>query len=142
MPPFLRYAALSMIALILVACGGGGGNAGSPSTNAKSFMEAFASLDTEKMSALICSAQADSADDLTGTIGGAGADIRIDVSKLTYTDGEVSGNNATVNMSGDITIEAQGQNVTAPIGDLFPEGELPMVNEGGSWKVCPPEPGS
>lgn len=140
MSKLMKSALFSLLAILLVACSGGG-SGDSPSTVARSFMEAFGRLDVEAMRPLICTEQADQIDGLTDSLASAG-EVTIDVSNVTYEDGPVNGDNATVNMSGDIEMAAQGQEMTLPVGDMFNGGTLPMVRENGSWKVCPTETGA
>lgn len=141
MPKMMKFALFSLLALVLVACSGGG-SGDSPSTVARSFMEAFGRLDEEAMRPLICSAQSDQVDGITESMAEAGTEVTIDVSNLTYQDGQISGDTATVNVSGDIEMEAMGQSMTLPVSDMFNGGALPMVRENGSWKVCPSDTGA
>lgn len=137
MSKLLTSLVVGLLILVLAACGGGGAS-GSPTDAAKGFMEAIASLDEEAAKGYLCSAQAEAADEMTGSFDDAEG-FTMDVSGLTYTAGEVSGNNATVTISGNIRMEMAGESNELPADTLFPE--LPMVNEGGSWKVCPSETG-
>jgi hypothetical protein len=125
-----------VLSALLTACGGGGG--AGPTAAAKSFFDAFSQLDFAKMKDLTCDAQKSTMDEATkamSALGDAAALkdlIKIDTSGLKFEEKSVSGNSATVVVSGKMKMEAFGQ---AQDQDLNNE-ELPMVNEGGAWKVC------
>jgi len=126
-----------VLSALLTACGGGGG-AGGASAAAKSFFDAFAQLDAAKMKDLTCEAQKKSIEEAMSMMS-AGGDlsalkdmIKIDTSGLKYEEKSVSGSNATVVISGKMKLEMLGKADEQEINNQ----ELPMVNEGGQWKVC------
>ena len=125
-----------VLSALLTACGGGGG--GGAAAAAKSFFDAFSQLDFAKMKDLTCDAQKASMDQATqamSALGDASALkdlLKIDTSGLKFEEKSVSGNNATVVVSGKMKIEAFGQSEEQEVKSE----ELPMVNEGGAWKVC------
>ena len=126
-----------VLSVLLTACGGGGGGAG-PAVAAKSFFDAFSQLDFAKMKDLTCDAQKSSIDQATQAMSALGDAtalkdlIKIDTSGLKYEEKSVSGDKASVVVSGKMKMEAFGQ---AQDQDVNNE-ELPMVKEGGAWKVC------
>ncbi|CAG0931052.1 hypothetical protein TFLX_01976 [Thermoflexales bacterium] len=126
-----------VLSALLTACGGGAGGGGAAAA-AKSFFDAFAQLDFAKMKDMTCEAQKKSIEDAMSMMG-AGGDasalkdmLKIDTAGLKYEEKSVSGSNATVVVSGKLKLEMMGQ---AQEQDLDNQ-ELPMVNEGGQWKVC------
>jgi hypothetical protein len=126
-----------VLGLLLSACGGGGGGAG-PAAAAKSFFDAFTQLDFAKMKDLTCEAQKATMDEAAKAMSVAGDAaalkelIKIDTSGLKFEEKSVSGNNATVVITGKMKMEAFGQTQEQDLNSQ----ELPMVNEGGAWKVC------
>ena len=127
-----------VLSSLLTACGGGGGGAGGASAAAKSFFDALAQLDFAKMKDMTCDAQKASMDQAAqamSALGDASAlkDLmKIDTSGLKFEEKSASGNNATVVVTGKMKIEAFGQSEEQDVNGE----ELPMVNEGGAWKVC------
>jgi Ran GTPase-activating protein (RanGAP) involved in mRNA processing and transport len=127
-----------VLSALLTACGGGGGGAGGAAAAAKSFFDAFSQLDFAKMKDLTCDAQKSSLDQATeamSALGDAAAlkeMMKIDTSGLKFEEKSVSGDKATVVVSGKMTVEAFGQSQDQEVNNE----ELPMVNEGGAWKVC------
>jgi hypothetical protein len=127
-----------VIGALLAACGGGAGGAGGAAAAAKSFFDAFAQLDFAKMKELTCEAQKSNMDQMTAalSLGGDAAALKemlkIDTSGLKFEEKSVSGSNATVVVSGKMKIEAFGQSQDQDVNNE----DLPMVNEGGQWKVC------
>jgi hypothetical protein len=120
---------LIVTSVLLTACGGGGGGA---AAGAKSFFDAFAKLDIAKMKELTCDAQKQSMETSLGAMAAVGSGIKIDVSGLSFAEKSVSGNTAVVVVSGKMKIELLGQSQEQPVNNQ----ELPMANEGGTWKVC------
>jgi hypothetical protein len=123
-------------ALILAACGEGAG--GGPSGAAKAWFEALTQFDMAKMTDLTCESEKASIDSALSGLGGEGFDLeglkdlfQIDVSGLSFQDQSVSGNNATVRVSGKLKISAFGQSQEEDVNE-----DIPLVNEGGTWKVC------
>lgn len=123
-----------MLGVLLSACGGGGG--GGAAAGAKSFFEAFAQLDLAKIKDMTCDAQKQGMDQALSTFDAIKQSIKIDVSGLTFAEKSVSGNNAVVVVSGKLKIEALGQSQEQDVNNQ----ELPMVNEGGTWKQCAANP--
>jgi hypothetical protein len=129
--------AVIVLGLLLSACGGGGGGGGAAAA-AKSFFDAFSQLDFAKMKDLTCDAQKSALDQATqamSSLGDAAALkelIKIDTSGLKYEEKSVEGDKATVIVSGKMKMEAMGQTQEQEINNE----ELPMVKEGGAWKVC------
>jgi hypothetical protein len=131
---------LIVLSALLTACGGGGlgGGAGQASAAAKSFFDAFAQLDFTKLKDMTCEAQKAGIDQAMQMMSGGGnldqlkEMLKIDTSGLKFEEKSVSGDNATVVVSGKLKLEALGQ---AQDQDINNE-ELPMVREGGQWKVC------
>ncbi len=125
-----------VLSALLTACGGGG--SGGAAAAAKSFFDAFAQLDFAKMKDLTCAAQKQSIDDAMKTMSLGGDPsalkdmLKIDTSGLKYEEKSTSGNNATVVVSGKLKLEMLGQSQEEDVNNQ----ELPMVNEGGQWKVC------
>jgi hypothetical protein len=130
--------AVIVLGLLLSACGGGGGGAGGAAAAAKSFFDAFSQLDFAKMKDLTCDAQKASLDQATqamSALGDAAALkelMKIDTSGLKFEEKSASGDNATVVVTGKLKVEAMGQSQEQEINGE----ELPMVKEGGAWKVC------
>lgn len=126
-----------VLSALLTACGGGGG-AGGAAAAAKSFFDALAQLDFAKMKDLTCDAQKASLDQAAqamSALGDASALkelMKIDTSGLKFEEKSMSGDKATVVVSGKMTVEAFGQSEEQEVNNE----ELPMVNEGGAWKVC------
>jgi hypothetical protein len=126
-----------VLSSLLTACGGGGGGAG-PAAAAKSFFDAFTQLDFAKMKDLTCEAQKSTMDEAAQAMSALGDPaalkelLKIDTSGLKYEEKSVSGDNATVVVSGKMKVEAMGQSQEQEMNNE----ELPMVKEGGAWKVC------
>jgi len=127
---------LLIAAVILAACGGGAG--GGPSGTAQAWFEAFTQFDMAKMKDLTCDSEKAAVDEALSGLGGEGFDLgalkdlfQIDVSGLSFQDQNVSGNSATVHVSGKLKISAFGQSQDQDINE-----DIPMTNEGGAWKVC------
>ena len=123
--------------LVLTACGGGG--AGGNAVGAvKSWFEALSSLDLQKVVALTCEKERPTVEESFSFLSGSGTDLEalkqlftIDASGLKYEDKGVSGNTATVHISGKLKVSAFGQSQEQDIDE-----DVPVVNEGGAWKVC------
>lgn len=128
-------AVLVLVAMVSVACGGGssGGGAGKPEDAAKNWVEALFKADGATLRNNMCDAQKaaitdDVVSSLASSLGGTGATL--DTAGITYT---VSGNNVT--LGGNLKVTMSGQSVDVPMTS-FPLGTLPVVQEGGGWKVC------
>lgn len=131
----LLITAMMIIALVSAACGGGGGGGGSGSATdaAKTFFEALIKADGNALRGSLCAAQQAAITDevvssLASSIGGTGAEL--DTSGITYT---LEGTNVV--LGGTMKVSVQGQSVDVPMSQ-FPLGSLPVVEEGGGWKVC------
>jgi len=126
-----------VLSALLTACGGAGGGGGS-ATAAKSFFDAFSQLDFAKMKDLTCDAQKSAIDTATKSMSALGDAsklkdlIKIDTSGLKFEEKAASGDKATVVVSGKLKVEAMGQSQDQDVNNE----ELPMVKEGGAWKVC------
>ncbi len=125
-----------VVSSLLAACGGGGG--GGPAAAAKTYFDTLAKLDFAKLKDMTCEAQKSTMDEAAkamSALGDASALkdlIKIDTSGLKFEEKSVNGNNATVVVSGKMKMEAMGQSKDQDVNNE----ELPMVNEGGQWKVC------
>jgi hypothetical protein len=133
------------MALLLGACGGGGSGGGAL-TAVKTWFEALSQLDLNKVTELTCESQKATVEQAFSFLSAGGeTDLQamkelfnIDVSGLTYEEKGVSGNTATVHIAGELKVSAFGQEQTQPVDE-----DVPVVNEGGTWKVCATEvPGS
>jgi len=124
--------------VVMGACGGAGG--GGAAGVAKAWFEAFSQLDLNKVKDLTCDEQKASLEQAFALLGGTGSDtdlealkelLQIDVSGLKYEEKNVSGSTATVHISGVLKVSAFGQSQEQDINE-----DVPVVNEGGAWKVC------
>lgn len=126
-----------VLGLLLSACGGGGGGGGAAAA-AKSFFDAFSQLDFAKMKDLTCESQKSALDQATQAMSALGDPaalkelMKIDTSALKFEEKSASGDKATVVVTGKLKVEAMGQSQEQDINGE----ELPMVKEGGAWKVC------
>lgn len=127
-----------VLSSVLTACGGGGGGAGGAAAAAKSFFDALTQLDFAKMKDMTCEAQKATMDQAAQAMSALGDAsqlkelMKIDTSGLKFEEKSMSGNNATVVVSGKMKVEAMGQSQEQDMNNQ----EIPMVNEGGAWKVC------
>lgn len=137
----LLIVTLLTIALVSAACSGGGGGsggggAGSATDAAKAFIDATFKGDFTALRNAVCESQRNTLTaeqeqaikDGLEQMGGIG---NIDISGITYTQ---DGN--TVKLGGNIKVSIQGASMDLPVDTMFADG-LPVVQEGGSWKVCP-----
>jgi hypothetical protein len=135
----LMVSVVMMAAVVLSACGGGAAGGGAAAA-AKAWFEAFSQLDMAKVTDLTCEQQKQTIQESLAFLGGGGdVDLnqlkelfKIDVSGLTFTEKSVTGNTAVVTVSGKMKVEAFGQSQEQDVNNE----DLPMVNEGGAWKVC------
>lgn len=134
----LLIVTLLTIALVSAACGGGGGGggAGSATDAAKAFIEATFKGDFTALRNSVCEAQrgnltAEQEAQIKAGLEQMGGMGNLDISGITYTQ---DGN--TVKLGGTIKVSIQGTSMDLPVDSMFAEG-LPVVQEGGSWKVCP-----
>jgi hypothetical protein len=125
-----------LAALLLAACGGaassgGGGGGASPADVARQFFQVAFSGEGD-IAPLVCSASASQVEamkDSLTQVAASGAEV--DVSGLTFTPQNVSGDTAEVVVGGKIKITVAGTEQELD----FPEQTIPMRNENG-WKVC------
>ena len=116
-------AAAAILAVALVASsakddgGGGGGDTGTPEAAAESFMEAAKRNDIATVENGLC--QEDRGDDMAGTLSRSQVE--------SYTIGAVE-------QQGDLTVVNAQIRIAGE--DEANDGMLPMVQEGGGWKVC------
>jgi hypothetical protein len=123
-----------VLSLVLSACGGGAGAAGAAGA-AKAWFDAFAQLDLAKIKDLTCDKEKSAMDQAFSVFSGAGGTdtqalkdlFKIDVSGLKFEDK----GQGTVHISGAMKLSAFGQSQDQNIDE-----DIPMVNEGGTWKVC------
>lgn len=127
-----------VLSALLTACGGGGGGGDGAAAVAKSFFDAFSQLDFAKMKDLTCEAQKSTMDEATKSMSALGDAaalkelLKIDTSGLKFEEKAASGDKSTVVVTGKMKIEAFGQSEEQDVNGE----ELPMVKEGGAWKVC------
>jgi ABC-type phosphate/phosphonate transport system substrate-binding protein len=131
---------LSLIAAMLIAaCGGGGqtsSSGGTPADAAKAYLNASL-LGQGDPASLLCSTlpadtkqQMQSAfDTMKQTYAASGA--KLDISGLTFTSQNESGDSAEVVVSGKIKVEIGGNSQELD----YPQSTIKMKNENG-WKVC------
>jgi hypothetical protein len=103
---------------------------------ARGWFEALARLDLARVKELTCAADLQAIDEALASSGGLGseidlsglsAQIRVDLSGLTFEPKSLSQDAATVRVSGSL----RGQPV---------DRDLRLSNEDGVWKVCTSEP--
>jgi hypothetical protein len=103
----------------------------SPADVARSAFQIMFSGEGE-IAPLVCSAAADQVADMeAGFAAMTGTGAEVDISGLTFTTQNESGNNAEVVVAGTIKLTIAGTETENP----FPETTIPMVNENG-WKIC------
>ena len=117
------------LVVFTAACGGGGG--GAPDQVAKQWFQALAKGDQDTLKSLTCAASQSDMTDAFGSLAEMAGTVTIDVSGLSFKTTEESGDNATVQVSGNIKVELLGQSAEEPMNE-----DMPMVKEGGKWKVC------
>jgi len=136
----LLVSMMLIASMVLAACGGGGG--GGPSAAARDWFAAFSEFNFDRVKELTCSSQQAALDSALGAISGAGADfdlsqmaelIDIDFSGLNFAESNVTGDSATVDISGKLKVSFLGQSQEEDLTQ-----SVPMVNENG-WKVCTTE---
>jgi hypothetical protein len=123
------------------AAPGGNTNSGAtggddPTAPVKGFYEAafsggdVASFICSAVSAEVAEAMKTSFSSMAQSMTGA----TFDLSGLTYTAGEISGDKTTVKIGGKIVADISGVKQDLPMGDA--NIEVPVVKENGVWKVC------
>ena len=133
-----RILVISLLALLLLAaCGGGassGGGAQSgagPADVARQFFEVAFSGEGD-IAPLVCSAAAAQVEAMRESLAQmAASGAEVDVSGLTFTAQNESGDTAEVVVGGTLKITVAGAEQEVD----FPEQTIPMRNESG-WKVC------
>jgi len=136
----MLIAVLVLVAIVSAACGGGGsgGGSGKPEDAAKAFIEATFKGDFTALKNAVCDKlKGDLTAEAEATIkagldqmGGAGS---LDTSAITYTYDSA---NKVVTLGGTMKATVQGVSMDIPVDTMFATG-LPVVEEGGGWKVCP-----
>jgi ABC-type glycerol-3-phosphate transport system substrate-binding protein len=129
---YRRTLIFSLLAvLLLAACGGGAQSGPGPADVARQFFEVAFSGEGD-IAPLVCSAAADDVEAMReGLTQVAASGAEVDVSGLTFTEQNVSGDTAEVVVGGRIAITVAGTEQEMD----FPEQTIPMRNENG-WKVC------
>jgi hypothetical protein len=141
---------LLAISLVAAACqnnGGGGGDTtggdttggGSPADVARAWFNAAFAGDADTVRANTCTAGQDQAQTVADTYAGMTAALQgaeVDYSGLTYTTANESGDNATVEIGGNVRVTVAGQTTEQPMSGGDEPIEMPLVREGGVWKVC------
>lgn len=135
---------LLAISLVAAACsnsggGGGGTTGGSPEAVAKTWFDAAFAGDTDTVRTNTCSAGQDAAQSVADTYAGMSAALQgaeVDYSGLTYTKTSESGDNATVAIGGNVRVTVAGQSTDQPLSGGDEPIEMPLLREGGVWKVC------
>ncbi len=164
---------LIVMGVLLTACGGGGSGA-DPVSAVKSLMQAVQDKKFDTLGTLVCAAQKDALTktfDPSASLAGTGIDVKamldamtISTSNVQYTQKSVSGDNAVVSITGNMTIKldrtkfkpimqqilkAQGQDVTDDQLNTFMDAaassfetgqdlsqDMVVVKENGKWVVC------
>ena len=128
--------ALVIVALVAAACGGAGGTTGSPTDAAKAFLEALTRFDVDALRSNLCEARRGDITDIETNSEALAAmrEVSYDFSGVTYTYNESA---STVTIGGEVIITVAGQTTPAPASSLVGSGSLPVVQEGGAWRVCP-----
>lgn len=133
---YRRILAISLLVLLLAACGGAassgsGGGGASPADVARQFFQVAFSGEGD-IAPLVCSAAADEVEAMReGLTQVAASGAEVDVSGLTFTAQNESGDTAEVVVAGKIKITIAGVEQDVD----FPSQTIPMRNENG-WKVC------
>jgi hypothetical protein len=135
-----RILVISLLAiLLLAACGGGASSGGggaqssgaSPADVARQFFEIAFSGEGD-IAPLVCSASAEQVEAMReGLAQVAATGAEVDVSGLTFTAQNESGDTAEVVVSGTLKLTVADVEQELP----FEETTIPMRNENG-WKVC------
>ncbi len=136
---------LLVMAFAAVACGGGGGTSnntssstsgGSPADAVKAYFNASLLGEGDGASMLCSSIPADvkqqmqsGFDSLKSTYAASGA--KLDLSGLTFTEQNVSGDTGEVVVAGKLKVSISGTDQEID----YPSATIPVKNESG-WKVC------
>jgi hypothetical protein len=174
-------AAASQAPASQAAGGGGGAASGDPASVVQDAIAKLGAKDFAGLASIACAGQADQIRNMFGASGNLGTDLQIpgldsaafvdsvtfDMSKVQVGSATVSGNTATVPVSGSMSVnfdkdklrpilkQVMAQNGTSmtdqqldTLIDSFATGQsvpltepVPLVNEGGSWKICPKDSG-
>jgi hypothetical protein len=129
-----------MVALVAAACGGGGGGStGSAADAAKAFLEGTFKADAAALRNVTCEAQRGQITDealaqMSAGLEAMGGAAGLDLSGVTYTYNEAS---KTVTLGGVIKATVSGVSMDVPVDQMFGNEGLPVIEEGGGWRVCP-----
>jgi hypothetical protein len=134
-----RSAALSLVlalTVLLSACGGAA--AAGPIGPVQAYLNAIGKFDVKAALELTCTAQKEAVGAALSFLTGSGNDLSalanlysFDFSKITFQESNNDGKTATVHLGGVVTLRALGLEQTQNMNQ-----DLPIVNEGGQWKVC------
>lgn len=120
---------MMIIVLVSTACGGNN----SPTGVAKTFFEGLLKADAATIRSVLCEARiADAKDEIFDTMSDATKDGNFDLSNVTYTYSEAA---KIVTLGGIIRATVRGVSVDVPASNILPYG-LPVIEEGGNWRVC------
>lgn len=131
---------LSIVALLVSACGGAG--SADPAGATQAWFEAFTRFDIERMGELTCDEEKAALSQGLDAFSGGGeiglaelAELfEFDFSGLKFVASNVTEASAIVNISGAMKITFLGESDEESVSS-----EVPLVNEGGAWKVCTSE---
>jgi len=114
----------------------------SPTDVAKAFLEALTRFDVDTMQSNLCEARRGDMTDASmaeareamAVMAAMAGGVSYDFSGVTYIYNESA---STVTVGGEVIITVAGQTNYAPASSLVGSGSLPVVQEGGGWRVCP-----
>ncbi len=122
--------------LFLTACGGGA--ASGPVGAVQAYLNAIGKFDVKAALELTCTAQKEAVSAALSFLTGTGSDLSalanlysFDFSQLTFQESNNDGKTATLHLGGVLTLRALGLAQTQNMNQ-----DVPVVNEGGQWKVC------
>lgn len=134
-----KSAALSIVlalTVLLSACGGGA--AAGPIGPVQAYLNAIGKFDLKAALELTCTSQKEAVSAALSFLTGTGGDFSalanlysFDFSKMTFQESNNDGKTATIHLGGVLTVKALGLEQTQNMNQ-----DLPVVNEGGLWKVC------
>jgi hypothetical protein len=170
-----RGIAAAAVVLLVAACGSGPAG-DTPAGVVRTALDRAAAKDVTGLAALACAGQGDLVRQQLGVAGGLGADIlpgidtgalmdavKLDASKMKVGDAAITGDVATVPVSGDLgvtfdavamrpivvkALAAQGRTMSDAQIDALVQGlqafgqavpvdqTVRLVQEGGAWKIC------
>jgi len=110
-------------------------NTNSPTDAAKAFLEGTFKADAATLRSVTCEAQrGEITDEALAQMNEAMTAMgTVDLTGVTYTYNEAA---KTVSLGGEIKATVQGVAVDIPVSSMFADG-LPVIEEGGGWRVCP-----